>query len=193
MSSEMPTLEYILYDVLGNNGQIEFIQYAIEVRYEDKKMAKMQDIILETPIAGNTSHEELIEICKNHLSQEETDVIYETAVAMNEAEGYKEKYKEVFYRKAPLRISKLYARILLSRLGHWDTIKDYFNQPERTEEEKAFFEDATTWRRDDPLINNLTSNLLNMTTEEVDDLFLQAWKLRYQYVLAREPNNVDMF
>ena len=92
----------------------------------------------------------------------------------------------------PHSITRLQARLQLIEEGKWQAVKTYFDSlgpqnpddspvidvsdPLYWEKQIAFFEDATDWKRDDPIIGLLAGTLLGMTSEESDQLFISASK-----------------
>ena len=73
----------------------------------------------------------------------------------------------------PQEVSRLQARLALISIDKWDITKAYFEAPERTAEEVAFFEDATVYRRDNPVMISAAASV-GVTEAELDDLFQLA-------------------
>lgn len=82
----------------------------------------------------------------------------------------------------PATVTRLQARLCLlnqpapagSGYPHlWGWLEDWAADPARSESERAYFEDAQTWRRDDPLVAAVTA-ALGLDDEAVDGLFRAA-------------------
>ena len=73
----------------------------------------------------------------------------------------------------PQAVSRLQARLALIQIGKWEITKAYFEEPERTAEEIAFFEDSTVYRRDNPVMIAAAA-YVGVTEEQLDDLFRLA-------------------
>jgi hypothetical protein len=74
----------------------------------------------------------------------------------------------------PHRVTRRQARLALLNAGLLDAVEAAIaNAPPAV---RITYEDATEWWRDDPLIASLSASL-GLTTEQVDDLFLQASRL----------------
>jgi hypothetical protein len=73
----------------------------------------------------------------------------------------------------PQEVSRLQARLALISIDKWDITKAYFEEPERTAEEVAFFEDATVYRRDNPVMIAAAESV-GVTETELDELFRLA-------------------
>jgi hypothetical protein len=73
----------------------------------------------------------------------------------------------------PEQVTRLQARLALIEAGLWDAVTAYFNDPARTPVDLAFWEDAQTWRRDDPVIA-AAGAALGLTAEQIDALFTDA-------------------
>ncbi len=73
----------------------------------------------------------------------------------------------------PEEVTRLQARLALIGAGLWANVTAYFQDPARTEEEKAFWEDAQNWLRDDPIIAS-AGTALGLTEQQIDDLFVAA-------------------
>lgn len=73
----------------------------------------------------------------------------------------------------PEQVERLQARLALIQVGLWDTVVAYFADPSRTAIEMAFWDDARTWRRDDPTVMAAGANL-GLTDAQIDALFKLA-------------------
>ena len=73
----------------------------------------------------------------------------------------------------PEQVSRLQARLALIEVDLWDAVVAYFADPDRTPAEMAFWEDAQTWRRADPVIA-AAGTALGLTAEQIDELFRNA-------------------
>jgi hypothetical protein len=73
----------------------------------------------------------------------------------------------------PEEVSRLQARLALIEIGKWQVTKEYFQAPERNDKEVAFFEDATVYRRDNPVML-AAAEAVGVTEEQLDDLFRLA-------------------
>jgi hypothetical protein len=70
-------------------------------------------------------------------------------------------------------VERLQARLALIQDGRWEAVVSYFADQSRTASEMAFWEDARTWRRDDPTVM-AAGAALGLTEAQVDDLFKLA-------------------
>ena len=73
----------------------------------------------------------------------------------------------------PEQVSRLQARLALIDADLWDAVTAYFADPDRTPAEMAFWEDATDWKRADPVIA-AAGTALGLTAEHIDALFRDA-------------------
>lgn len=71
------------------------------------------------------------------------------------------------------QVTRLQARLALIDAGLWDAVTAYFADPARTPAELAFWEDAQTWYRNDPVIA-AAGTALGLTPEQIDTLFIDA-------------------
>ena len=75
--------------------------------------------------------------------------------------------------RATAHVERLQARLALIQNNFWESVVVYFSDPSRTTVERAFWEDARTWRRDDPTVM-AAGAALGLTEAQVDDLFKLA-------------------
>lgn len=79
----------------------------------------------------------------------------------------------------PLAISKAQAKTILIQKGMWQQVMDYLASV-TDEQEKALLEvalnDVTEYRRDSPTLNRLAEQL-GISSEELDDMFIEASKI----------------
>jgi hypothetical protein len=73
----------------------------------------------------------------------------------------------------PTQVTRLQARLALIEAGLWDAVTSYFNDPSRTAEELAFWEDAQVWERENPIIA-AAGTTLGLTDAQIDALFTDA-------------------
>ena len=73
----------------------------------------------------------------------------------------------------PQSVERLQARLALIAAGLWDGVTAYFDDPLRTAEDIAFWEDARIWKRDNPIIVS-AGTALGLTSEQIDALFVDA-------------------
>jgi hypothetical protein len=78
--------------------------------------------------------------------------------------------------RAGMRADRLWCRVILVQSGLWDAIEAWAADPDRTAVERAFWEDARTWRRSDPIVAAV-GPALGMTDVQIDDLFRAAMDL----------------
>jgi len=74
------------------------------------------------------------------------------------------------------QITRRQGRLTLHRFGLLTQVEAYMQDPNTDIEVKITYEDATTWYRNDPMINVIGSEF-GLTEAEIDELFIQASKL----------------
>jgi len=74
---------------------------------------------------------------------------------------------------APASITRLQARLALLDAGLWSAVVAWAADPARTAREQAYWADAQTWRRDDPVIER-AAEALGLDAETVGALFRAA-------------------
>jgi hypothetical protein len=79
--------------------------------------------------------------------------------------------------QVPFSVPRLSARLALIEAGLWDTIVAYFQDVSRTPQELAYFEDASVWKRTDPIVVG-AGTALGLTEAQLDTLFISAEQIR---------------
>ncbi len=73
----------------------------------------------------------------------------------------------------PTTVTRFQALAVLSQAGYLDTIWEYIDALPRSDITRLAFENATEWERTSPTLATLAT-MLNLTSEQVDDLFIAA-------------------
>ena len=73
----------------------------------------------------------------------------------------------------PTTVTRFQALAVLSQAGYLDTIWTYIDSLPRSDITRLAFENATEWERISPTLATLAT-MLNLTSEQVDDLFIAA-------------------
>ena len=73
----------------------------------------------------------------------------------------------------PTTVTRFQALAVLSQAGYLDTIWAYIDSLPRSDITRLAFENATEWERTSPTLAILAT-MLNLTSEQVDDLFIAA-------------------
>lgn len=82
-------------------------------------------------------------------------------------------YVETLVQIIPPTVTRFQALAVLSQAGYLDTIWAYIDSLPRSDITRLAFENATEWERTSPTLAIL-ANMLNLTSEQVDDLFIAA-------------------
>lgn len=77
--------------------------------------------------------------------------------------------------KIPKSIEVLQGLLAIDQVGLSSLYESWINSPERTFAEKAFINNARTWRRDDPILQAAATEI-GLTKEQLDQLFILASK-----------------
>jgi len=73
----------------------------------------------------------------------------------------------------PTTVTRFQALAVLAQAGYLETIWTYIDALPRSDITRLAFENATDWERTSPTLATL-ANMLNLTSEQVDDLFIAA-------------------
>jgi hypothetical protein len=79
--------------------------------------------------------------------------------------------------RAGMRADRLWCRLVLAESGLWEPLAAWAADPARTAAERAYWEDARTWRRADPLVA-AAAPVLGLSEAQIDDLFRSAMALQ---------------
>ena len=78
--------------------------------------------------------------------------------------------EQLAQRRAEMSLSRLDGRLKLIEIGLWDTVTAYFADPARTAVELAYWQDAQTWRRTDPILI-AAAQAFGLNDDQLDALF----------------------
>jgi hypothetical protein len=73
----------------------------------------------------------------------------------------------------PATVTRFQALAVLAAGGYLDTVRTYINTLDQNNVQRLAWENATDWERSSPTLNALAT-MLNLTSAEVDDLFVAA-------------------
>jgi hypothetical protein len=73
----------------------------------------------------------------------------------------------------PSTVTRFQALAVLAAGGYLDTVRTYINTLDPNNVQRLAWENATDWERTSPTLNALAT-MLNLTSTEVDDLFIAA-------------------
>ena len=73
----------------------------------------------------------------------------------------------------PQSVTRFQALAVLAAGGYLDTVRTYINTLDQNNVQRLAWENATDWERTSPTLNAL-AQMLNLTSTEVDDLFVAA-------------------
>jgi len=73
----------------------------------------------------------------------------------------------------PATVTRFQALAVLAAGGYLDTVRTYINTLDPNNVQRLAWENATDWERTSPTLNALAT-MLNLTSAEVDDLFVAA-------------------
>lgn len=73
----------------------------------------------------------------------------------------------------PTTVTRFQALAILAAGGYLDTVRTYINTLDPNNVQRLAWENATDWERTSPTLNAL-AQMLNLTSAEVDDLFVAA-------------------
>jgi len=73
----------------------------------------------------------------------------------------------------PATVTRFQALAVLAAGGYLDTVRTYINTLDQNNVQRLAWENATDWERSSPTLNALAT-MLNLTSAEVDDLFIAA-------------------
>ena len=73
----------------------------------------------------------------------------------------------------PSSVTRFQALAILAAGGYLDTVRTYINTLDQNNVQRLAWENATDWERSSPTLNAL-AQMLNLTSAEVDDLFVAA-------------------
>lgn len=146
------------------------------------KFTRCRSISHPASIFNNWSREEKLSIGVYEVEEPEipegyyvTDWAYEMRDGFVEGIPTLELYPEPEVY-VPEEVSPAQGQIALIQMGHWDTVVNHVESIEDPTE-KAIAEVAlyrtTAWRRDSPFLSQATT-LLNLTQEDLDNLFILA-------------------
>lgn len=170
---------YEIVEAKGKDDQINYVQFRIKFELDGFKAIHGSFTRLPASMPGSSTEEQLIEACLNEMSDELLNTIRQNAYDNIMRDVDYAENSQVFIQKKHVvdSIPRLYARLVLIENDLWDTVKNYFAQPERTEVELAFFEDASEWKRSDPVLQQTTQTVLQLTEQQIDEFFERADEL----------------
>lgn len=167
--------EYRLGEVIGKDNQINWVTFFIDFKLEGTEYvtSMASSLRLGASLSAEASNDEIFAECLSSLGAEKLARIRERSYA--ELLKIKDKAESTqIIRKVEMEVvPRLYGRLVLINHGLWNNVVDYFSAPERTEEEKAFFEDAATWRKNDPVLQSAIQGL-GLTQDQFNTLFDEA-------------------
>jgi hypothetical protein len=73
----------------------------------------------------------------------------------------------------PSSVTRFQALAVLAAGGYLDTVRTYINTLDQNNVQRLAWENAADWERSSPTLNALAT-MLNLTSAEVDDLFVAA-------------------
>ena len=73
----------------------------------------------------------------------------------------------------PSTVTRFQALAILAAGGYLDTVRTYINTLDQNNVQRLAWENAADWERTSPTLNALAT-MLNLTSAEVDDLFIAA-------------------
>jgi hypothetical protein len=73
----------------------------------------------------------------------------------------------------PSTVTRFQALAILAAGGYLDTVRTYINTLDQNNVQRVAWENAADWERTSPTLNALAT-MLNLTSAEVDDLFIAA-------------------
>jgi len=76
-------------------------------------------------------------------------------------------------------VARVYAELTLIQSGLWAAVQAFFESPERTDAERAWWRATPTWRRTHAAMES-AATALGLTAEQIDDLFRSAITLQSQ-------------
>ena len=190
MSIENMTETYEIIEARGSNNQIKIVTVLCTYEHENVNVSHIRKLdFFDEQVDSTIAEDELLEKCKLKIDLNDLrEISYSQLLSKQNAQENSEIYiqrNDDIVTKFNLdtverfmidSVPRLYARLALIKNGLWDQVKLYFEQPERTEKEKAFFEDAIVWRKNDPIIRNVL-DVFQLTEQDLDNLFLEANKL----------------
>lgn len=141
-------------------------------------------------ISSDISCEQLIDLCITKLKNDTEGAFNYNIEKMEnsinqskEIEVYNNFEFESLNEVKIQSIPKLYAKIILIREGLWSTVENYFSQENIDLEHKVFFEESRNWERNNILFQYIVNNILQLSEEQIDDLFRKA------YMIYKENNS----
>jgi hypothetical protein len=166
---------YDIGEVRGNNGQINWVEFSIKFQLKDTDYYSIHgaNIRLGASLPGDASDEDIHQACLNELGSASLTEIRNRQYNGLLLQKDRAINNQVFRKRDMVATPRLYGRLVLINHGLWDQVVNYFNDPARTEEEKAFFEDASIWRKDDPILQNAIATL-GLTDDQFDTMFDEA-------------------
>lgn len=189
MSIENMTETFELLEAKGSGDEIKIIRYRIGFTLNEITENHLGFVILDTPVPKTTSHEDLVELCNANIDSGMLEELRKNRYASLTNRKIMEESSETYVSNLPetpepnpsneIGVPKLYARLAVIEYDSnlWDQIKSYFDAPERTMSEKIFFEEATFWRKNDPIIQSVITEF-GITKETLDALFSRAKEMR---------------
>lgn len=171
---------YHIEELRGLNDQINYVKFKIIFELNDQKTIHHAELRLDSSLPKHSSKEDVVFSCLNQLGSHTLDQIREFLFErlVDEIEYHSLGSEQIFVDYLEVdSVPRLYARLALIEFNMWETIKSYFENPERTEEELSFFEDSQIWKKNDRILQSAVSSL-KITNDLLDQLFKKALELQ---------------
>lgn len=134
-----------------------------------------RDVLIEKIIGSLYTQAEETALINNQTvnHQEYNEYQYNRMIAKNLADKWKftgtpDEWKKIEEQKYLewLSCTRLQGRLKLIEMGLWSGLVDWVKD-NATDEQKAFFEDAKTWRFNDPVFQQIGTSVLSLKKDEM--------------------------